>query len=180
MSEAMPTLLLHHGPPVPDSALPLPDHRLTHILSCSLRHRSRISFKVKIRLARSVLTDDFVETAVRGDFQEISHKVCSTVEGAIPLGDPPFFPISTGPDVCSNVECTGGEVVCCLIHGLLGFKSIDPNLPEWEGLLPGWGARDLGTFGEGIETHGSGLPRCVFLIYRPEHNQSGLSFQHCF
>lgn len=137
MGEAARTLFLYHGPSVPDSLLPLSNHRLAHILSCSLRHRSRIRFKVQIRLARPVLTDDFVEAAVRGDFKEICHKVCNTAEGSIPLANSPFFPLSTGPVICSYVECTGGEIICRLEHGVLRFESIDPNLPEWEGLLPG-------------------------------------------
>ena len=172
VGEAACTLLLNHGPAGPNPSLPLTNYSVTHFLPFSLRQRPRLCFKVQVRLAGSILSYDFVEAAVRGNFEEVSDKVGCTAKSSVPLTNPPLRAIPAGPVVCCHVECAGGKIVRYLEHCLLRLEPINPNLPEWECPLPRWGARGLSPHWEWVEAHSPRLPRSRAWHSRLEDNPS--------
>jgi hypothetical protein len=95
--------------------------------------RACFSFKVQVCFAWTVFSDDFIEAASLGDLQKIGDKFFNVTEGAKPFSNSPFFTILPGPVICRDVECSGGEVVSKLKHGLLRHHSIYSYFPEWEG-----------------------------------------------
>jgi hypothetical protein len=97
--------------------------------------RACISFEIEVCFALTVFSDDFVETAIMGNFQKMGDEFLNITEGAEALTNSPLLALLPGPVIRCDVECIWGEAVSNLKHGLLRHHSVDSNFPYWEGRL---------------------------------------------